>query len=116
MEWQRLPKHIKSITTVKMPKQSMMIPSSSAGSASRADYDELFCFRDPSRPFREGNLVQTIGVSIEQSALAEQFWGGQACKMAEKTSRELDVQLGLNGVADTYHTMQTLDEFKKTRE
>ncbi|CAK0844862.1 unnamed protein product, partial [Prorocentrum cordatum] len=116
MEWQRLPKHIKSITTVKMPKQSMMIPSSSAGSASRADYDELFCFRDPSRPFREGNLVQTIGVSIEQSALAEQFWGGQACKMAEETSRELDVQLGLNGVADTYRTMQTLDEFKKTGE
>jgi hypothetical protein len=114
MEWSRLPKNMKSVCSVQVPSRSSILPDCSQGSGNTKtlETETVFCFRDPAKPYREGTLVQAVGISMSQNAMVEQYWKVQGCAMAHKEVHDLDRALNMCGVMDTFHRMTTLDEFK----
>jgi hypothetical protein len=115
----RLPKHMRSIPKIKVPKKSMVKKGAkqkrASGKAndeedSDAGFETLFCFADPQQPYRTGSLVQVFGAGSTSDQMPKQLWDGQAAAVLQQVVAQQAADMRTEVIMDG-RQLQTLDEF-----
>lgn len=115
MTWNRLPKNLNSIPQIKVPKKDALLGSTATEDDEQDNFETFFCFRDPSKPYREGSLVERFGVSISQKAIGKQIWSGQGQAVASNLVMDQSELMNLACVSNGFQKIDSLGEFKSKR-
>jgi len=82
----RLPKHMRSVPTLTIPK---VHDGTLDASAMRADTETVFCFTDPQQPYRKASLVVSMAASAHTCVLKDVQAEGQRSAVLTKSFREV---------------------------
>lgn len=108
----RLPKNLKSIPTVSLPKVAGDELKQAQG---RIEYETFYCFKDPSMPFRTASVIQAIGAQMQEPKLNEQLWERQAESVMQQSATSTLTTTEGNKIIESHRHLLDLDDFVTQR-
>ena len=107
----RLPSHLKSIPTLTVPKFDDASPCGVVPN----EFEKVWCFQDPSNPYRSASIVHRFGVGLTKSHLSTQMWTGHAQSRFFAAVEEQANKFSADAILEAKTSLALLDEFLEER-